>query len=86
MNDLEAYFNANNKRLIHKFPHYFQVYERHFSRFRNKEVVIVEIGVSHGGSLQMWKDYFGGKAKIFGIDVDPRCKDFEEENIKIFIH
>ncbi len=85
MNDLEAYFNANNKRLINKFPHYFQVYERHFSRFRNKEVVIVEIGVSHGGSLQMWKDYFGGKAKIFGIDVDPRCKDFEEENIKIFI-
>lgn len=33
----------------------------------------------------MWKDYFGDKAKIFGIDIDPRCKQLEEENIKIFI-
>jgi hypothetical protein len=48
-------------------------------------VVILEIGVSQGGSLQMWKDYFGEKAKIFGIDIDPRCKTLEEDNIKIFI-
>lgn len=33
----------------------------------------------------MWKEYFGAKAIIFGIDVDERCKDLEEENIKIFI-
>jgi hypothetical protein len=41
--------------------------------------------VSHGGSLQMWKNYFGKDAKIYGIDIDPRCKEFEEDNIKIFI-
>lgn len=83
--DLEKYFRSNTGRLIHKCSHYFDIYERHFSRFRNKEVIIVEIGVSHGGSLQMWKNYFGPKAKIYGIDIDPRCKDFEEENIQIFI-
>lgn len=33
----------------------------------------------------MWKHYFGDQVKIFGIDVDPRCKTLEEENIKIFI-
>jgi hypothetical protein len=33
----------------------------------------------------MWKNYFGNKAKIYGIDIDPRCKQLEEENIKIFI-
>lgn len=85
MNDLEKYFRENNKRLIHKWVHYFEIYHRHFSRFRNREIVILEIGVSQGGSLQMWKNYFGGNAKIYGIDVDPRCKKFEEENIKIFI-
>lgn len=85
MNDLEKYFRQNNKRLIHKYLHYFDVYERHFSSYRNKEVVILEIGVSQGGSLQMWKEYFGERARIFGIDVDPRCKNLEEENIKIFI-
>jgi len=85
ISDLEKYFRNNNGRLLHKWIHYFDVYERHFNRFRNKETVILEIGVSQGGSLQMWKNYFGKKAKIYGIDIDPRCKKLEEENIKIFI-
>jgi cephalosporin hydroxylase len=85
MNDLEEYFRLNDKRLIHKWKHYFEVYDRHFSKYRNKDIVILEIGVSHGGSLQMWKNYFGDRAKIFGIDINPQCKEFEEENIKIFI-
>jgi hypothetical protein len=85
MGELEQYFKQNNKRLIFKWQHYFDVYERHFERFKNKEVVILEIGVSQGGSLQMWKDYFGSKCKIYGVDIDPRCKQFEEENIEIFI-
>ena len=85
ISDLEKYFRNNQGRLIHKWNHYFGVYERHFSRFRDKEITILEIGVSQGGSLQMWKDYFGPQAKIFGIDIDPRCKQLEEENIKIFI-
>jgi cephalosporin hydroxylase len=83
--DLEKYFKSNKGRLIHKCNHYFDIYNRHFERFRNKEVVIMEIGVSHGGSLQMWKNYFGENAKIYGIDIDPRCKEFEENNIEIFI-
>jgi len=85
MNDLESYFRNNDKRLIHKWAHYFEVYDKHFSRYRNREIVILEIGVSQGGSLQIWKSYFGDKAKIYGIDVDPRCKELEEDNIRIFI-
>ncbi|MCF8257305.1 MAG: class I SAM-dependent methyltransferase [Flavobacteriales bacterium] len=85
MNDLEKYFRQNDKRLIHKWVHYFDVYDRHFARFRDKEITILEIGVSQGGSLQMWKDYFGPKAKIYGIDVNPQCRELEEENIRIFI-
>lgn len=85
MNDLELYFENNTEREITKWMHYFDVYDRHFSRFRNKEVVIVEIGVFRGGSLQMWKHYFGSNAKIYGIDINPDCKDFEEDNIEIII-
>ena len=85
MNDLERYFNENKGRLIHKWHHYFEIYDNHFKRFRDKEVVILEIGVSQGGSLQMWKNYFGPKAKIYGVDLNPKCKELEEENIKIFI-
>ena len=85
MNDLEVYFKNNNRRLIHKYLHYFDVYDRHFSRFRGQEITILEIGVSQGGSLQMWRNYFGPRAKIYAIDIDPRCKSMEEENIQIFI-
>lgn len=85
MNDLESYFRNNKGRVISKWQHYFDVYDRHFSRFRNQEIVILEIGVYQGGSLQMWRDYFGEKAKIYGIDINPRCKELEEENTKIFI-
>lgn len=85
MNDLEKYFKNNTGRLIHKWAHYFDVYDRHFSRFRGKDIHILEIGVSQGGSLQMWKEYFGPNAKIYGVDINPQCKTLEEENIKIFI-
>lgn len=84
-NDLIQYFNNNSGRLITKWNHYFDIYERHFQRFRSKKVVILEIGVYQGGSLQMWKNYFGPNASVYGIDFNPKCKELEEENIKIFI-
>lgn len=84
-NPLEKYFRANQKRLIHKWVHYFDVYDRHLSRFRGKPVTILEFGVSHGGSLEMWRDYFGRKARIYGVDIDPRCADFGGKGATIFI-
>src|SRR5580693_3625879 len=84
-NDLQRYFENNKKRLIFKWTHYFEIYDRYFSKYRGTDVHFLEIGVSHGGSLQMWKDYFGPKAKIFGVDVNPFCKQFEEDQVTIFI-
>jgi hypothetical protein len=85
MNDLERYFNANTGNQISKWKHYFEIYDRHFSHLRGTDVHLVEIGVAHGGSLKMWKHYFGPRARIFGIDFEPRCKQFEEAQIEIFI-
>jgi len=85
MNDLQKYFYSNKRNLIHKWDHFFEIYERHFSHFRGKEIVILEIGVSHGGSLQMWKDYFGEKVTVIGVDVNPECKKLEENGITIYI-
>ena len=85
MNDLEQYFTDNTGRMIHKWQHYFEIYDRHLSRFRGTDVHIVEFGIYQGGSLQMWKEYFGPNAKIFGIDINPHCQELEEEQIQIFI-
>jgi 23S rRNA U2552 (ribose-2'-O)-methylase RlmE/FtsJ len=85
MNDLEKYFQANTGRLIHKLNHYFEIYDRHFAKFRGTEVHVVEFGVSQGGSLQMWKDYFGPKCHIYGVDINPHCKSMEEDRVQVFI-
>ncbi|TRZ56840.1 MAG: class I SAM-dependent methyltransferase [Rhodocyclaceae bacterium] len=83
--DLFDYFTRNSGRLIFKWVHYFDIYERHFAAFRGRKIKFLEIGVYHGGSLQMWKNYFGPKAKIIGVDINPQCKAFEEANITIEI-
>lgn len=85
MNDLEAFFAQHDGRLLDKWHHYFEIYDRHLAKYRSKPVNIVEFGVSQGGSLQMWRNYFGPSANIFGIDINPNCKQFEEPGIRIFI-
>ena len=78
-------FLSNDKRIIHKWKHFFSIYERHFKDFVYKPVTFVEIGCGLGGSLQMWKRYFGPHARIVGIDVNPTCKAFEEDQIEVRI-
>lgn len=82
MNDLEKYFYKNVDRVIHKFPHYFEIYDRYFARFRGTDVCLVEVGVGDGGSLQMWKHYFGPKASIFGIDISVNA-NINERQIQV---
>ena len=82
---LHKYFLNNNDKRLHKWMHYFDIYERHLSRFRNKAPVMIEIGVFGGGSLSMWKEYFGKGCQIIGVDIDPKCKEYESDQIEIFI-
>jgi hypothetical protein len=84
-NPLVVYFNNNKGHLIHKWLHYFEVYHRHFAKFRNQPITILEFGVSHGGSLQMWKKYFGKKARIIGVDINRECSKLTEPQIEIYI-
>lgn len=82
---LQKYFLSNGGKRLHKWMHYFDIYERHFDRFRGTCPTFLEIGVEGGGSLQMWKEYFGPGAKIIGLDINPACKDHETEGVEIFI-
>lgn len=54
-----------------KWEPYFDVYETYFSKFRDKSPTVVEVGVQRGGSLEMWRKYFGTGATIIGVDRDP---------------
>jgi hypothetical protein len=63
--------------IVHKWRHYLDVYDRHLSRFRNSSFKMLEIGVFKGGSMRLWRDYFGSDAVLFGVDIDPECKHLD---------
>jgi len=85
MNQLEHFFKNEDHRLIHKWNHYFEIYDRHLKHLKDGKINILEIGIAHGGSLQMWEYYFKGNVSIYAVDINPECKKLENENIKIFI-
>ncbi len=70
---------------MHKWLHYFDIYERHFARFRGQSPTMLEIGVFGGGSLAMWKEYFGPGTTILGVDINPDCARHAAEGVEIFI-
>tara|TARA_Y100000996_G_scaffold341102_1_gene278309 strand:+ start:582 stop:1466 length:885 start_codon:yes stop_codon:yes gene_type:complete len=77
------YKNSQNVSL--KCNTYFQAYEELLDKYVGKEITFVEIGVLHGGSLFMWREYFGTKAKIIGIDLNPNAKKLEKDGFDIYI-
>ena len=85
ISDLLQYFDNNPGRFIYKWHHYFAIYERHFNAYRNRPIRLLEFGVYQGGSLQMWKHYFGPQAQIIGVDINPVCAQMAEPGIEIVI-
>ena len=79
MSDLETFFYDGEHRICQKWESYFPVYEKHFARFRGySDLRMLEIGVSQGGSLDLWRHYFGYQAILVGVDIEPVCKRFEQ--------
>jgi hypothetical protein len=66
-------FFENRGRPVDKWHHYLDIYDRHFSQFKERPIFFLEIGVCDGGSLDMWRRYFGDQAVIVGIDIDEQC-------------
>lgn len=85
-NELESYFDSlTDGPGLWKWRHYFPVYDRHLSRFVGQSVKVVEIGVFSGGSLGMWRSYFGSSCNLYGIDIEPTCRAHEAPGTQIFI-
>lgn len=74
----------NQTQLTGKHTSYFPIYDKLFYPFVQTEFVFVEVGVMHGGSLYMWRDFFGNSARIIGIDNNVSAKQFSND-FEIFI-
>lgn len=84
MNKINELFKKSKFRSS-KYSKYFKNYEDILGNFEGKDVTMIEIGVQDGGGLKTWQEFFGPNSKIIGVDLNPQCKKFEEENIKIYI-
>lgn len=71
--------------LSYKHSTYFQVYEELLAPYRNKNITFVEVGVLNGGSLFMWRDFFGPEVRIIGVDFNPLAKRWEQDGFEIYI-
>lgn len=71
-------------RQIDKWAHYGPIYDRHLDPLWTTAKRVLEIGVDHGGSLQLWARAFPS-AQIVGLDINPDCKRFEEDRISVVI-
>lgn len=80
---LTCFKNSKYKSIKHST--YFNSYEHFFSSYRGKNITFIEIGILNGGSLFMWREYFGPQARIIGIDLNPNAKKWEKEGFEIFI-
>ena len=83
--ELEQLVAMHRGLAMNKWRHYFEIYDRHCTRFRQRDITLLEIGVGGGGSLQIWRKYLGPKARIFGLDSNPECKRLESAGTQIFI-
>lgn len=68
-----------------KWLPYFDVYETFFSKWRGRSPVFMEVGIQGGGSMQMWQQYFGKGAEIYGVDIDPAAAELPLDDIKVII-
>lgn len=78
-----AYRKSPHRSIKHST--YFETYDALFARYRGKPITFVEIGVLGGGSLFMWREFFGPQARIVGIDLNPNAKKWEAEGFEIHI-
>ena len=82
---MQQYFEQVN-RPTNKYDSYLTVYEHLFAPYKGKDIVFVEIGILGGGSLEVWKKYFGPGSRIIGVDIyDDLKASLEKDGFEIHI-
>lgn len=74
--------NGGDKGTAHS---YIKTYDPIFEPYQDKNINILEIGVYEGQSLLLWKEYFTPDSKIYGVDINEGCKQYENDNVRVLI-
>jgi hypothetical protein len=80
---LQAFTNSPYFSIKH--TNYFDIYDKLLSKYVGKDITFVEIGILDGGSLFMWREFFGKDARIIGVELNPEAIKWREHGFEIFI-
>ena len=74
-----------DKGTTFEYTHGFtEFYDDFFSKYKDRTVNILEIGIDKGSSLLMYNAFFDGKCNIYAIDIEDKS-EYNTENIKTFV-
>jgi len=67
LDELAIKYQTDKSSKHHNFVVFYEKYLKHL---RNTEINLIEVGVKHGASINMWRDYFEN-GTIHGADIIP---------------
>jgi len=65
------------KLLSKKWNNYFEVYDNILKNYVGKNPKMLEIGVAHGGSLELWLKYFDNEVDLYAVDINKDFLDYK---------
>lgn len=80
LNEIGVKYNSDKSSEYHN---YLDLYDKHFSSFRNENINVLEIGILFGGSLDIFYEYFP-KASIYAIDIQDKTH-LKKDRVNIFV-
>jgi hypothetical protein len=85
MESLDVIFNKYDTDKNTYFHNYTRQYDSLLEKFRDKPIKYLEIGVFNGGSIKAFRETFSNATCILGLDIDNRCKQYEDNKNNIFV-
>jgi hypothetical protein len=82
----ELNLECGSEKSTHEFGNHnlLDTYDCYFNRKRESIKKILEVGILDGASIRLWKKYFT-QAHIYGLDINPNCKKYEDDRVTVFI-
>jgi len=84
-NYFRDYMHRTDDLMINKMDHYLDVYHRVMAPWKSKDIRFLEIGIWKGGSINLWKGFFGSQTELTFLDINPECKALEGPRVSIEI-
>lgn len=83
--ELSSFYEAHEGKVSDKWASYLSYYGNLLSRYRDRPVRILEIGIQNGGSLEIWSRFFPNALQIVGCDINERCHQLVYDDPRISV-